>query len=105
MAHVRIAIFTFKSGTTHEVVSKAERELLPIFQEQPGFIAYTLAKRGDDTVLSYTVWESKRDAEAGNQASRAWVQENLSGILRSVEPYVGEVAFSYPPHTVHIPLD
>lgn len=105
MAHVRIAIFTFKPGTTREVVDKAERDLLPIFQEQPGFIAYTLAKHGDDTVLSYSVWQSRRDAEAGNQAAKDWVQENLRSILRSVEPYVGEVAFSFPPHTVHIPLD
>ena len=105
MAHARVAIFTFKAGTTREVVDKAERELLPIFQKQPGFLAYTIATSGNDTVLSYSLWESKLDAELANRAASAWVQQNLSRILVSVERYIGEVAFSFPRMGAHVPAD
>jgi hypothetical protein len=56
-------------------------------------------------VLSYSLWESRVDAEEANRASAAWVQQNLSRVLVSVERYIGEVAFSHPHIPVHTPSD
>lgn len=105
MAHARFAIFTLKAGHAREVVDKAERELLPVFQQQPGFLAYTLAHSGEDTVLSFSMWNTRSDAEAGNRASSSWVQENLRNKIVSVERHIGEVAFSCPSTELHFPVD
>lgn len=105
MAHARVVLFTFKPGTAKEAVTKAERDVLPMFQRQPGFIHYTLAHGGGDTVVSFSIWESKGEAEQANRATAAWVQENLSHILVSVDRHIGEVAFSFPPARMELPTD
>ena len=105
MAHARVAIFTFKSGTAKEAIDKAEREILPLFQKAPGFISYTLAESGGDTAISFSMWDSKRQAEEANRVTSEWVQKNLSRILVSVDRHIGEVAFSFPPIHVHVPAD
>lgn len=105
MAHARVAVFTFKPGTAKEAVTKAERDVLPMFQKQPGFIHYTLAHGSGDTVVSFSMWESRREAEEANRATARWVQENLRNILLSVDRHIGEVAFSCPPAQIHLPTD
>ena len=105
MAHARVVIFTFKPGTAREAIDKAERDVLPMFQKQPGFIAYTLVGSGDDTAISFSMWDSRRQAEEANRVTAEWVQRNLTGILVSVERYIGDVAFSFPPIQVHVPAD
>ena len=105
MAHARVAIYTFKPGAVDEVIGKAEREIVPMFQKHPGFISYMVARGSDDTVISFSLWKSKKAAEEANQLTAEWVRENLSRVLVSVERHVGLVAFSFPPHEIHIPSD
>jgi heme-degrading monooxygenase HmoA len=105
MPHARVVIFTFKPGTADEAAEKAEREVLPLLRSRPGFIHYTLAKSGNDTLLSFSMWESKRQAEEANHAAASWVQENLRNILLSVDRHIGQVAFTFPPAILELPLD
>lgn len=105
MAHARVVVYTFKAGTAGEAVSKAEREVLPMLRNQPGFISYTIVRSGDDTAVSFSMWDSKRQAEEANRVTGAWVQENLSRSLVSVDRHMGEVAFTFPPIHAHIPAD
>jgi hypothetical protein len=105
MAHGRVAVFTLKPGSAHEVAGRAEQDILPLFRNQPGFISYTLMTIGDDAIASFSMWDSKRQAEEANRLAGDWVQKNLSGVLMSVDGHIGDVVCSFPPALVEIPAD
>lgn len=94
MAHVRIAVYTLKPGTVDEVIRRAQSGMLPLFRRQPGFVAYDVAKTGDDEGVSISTWDSAEQAQAAIQTAAGWVKENLADMVISVENHVGELGFS-----------
>lgn len=90
--HARLATYRF-SGDPHELAARAEQGILPIFQAQPGFRAYSVAT-GDGEILSMSVWESRADAEAGNTAAAQWVAENMGSEIELTGVRYAEVLFS-----------
>ena len=58
----RCVIYSFE-GDVEEIIGKARTGILPIFQEQPGFIAYGVMVRGNQ-LISMSAWESEDDARA-----------------------------------------
>lgn len=89
--HARIGFYTAKPGTLDAVLDRAQRELVPMMQEQPGFRRYTLVRTGPDTVVSLTGWEAKEQAEAAAQRLSGWVREVMGPSLTAVENHIAEV--------------
>jgi heme-degrading monooxygenase HmoA len=87
-----MATYSF-SGDAHDLGRRAEQGILPIFQAQPGFRAYSVAA-GDGQILSLSVWDTRADAEAGNEAAGAWVADNMAGEIELIEARFAEVLFS-----------
>jgi hypothetical protein len=50
---------------------EGEMGMLPIFESQPGFKAYSLIDTGDE-IVSFSAWDSAQDAEAANAAAASW---------------------------------
>ena len=90
--HGRFARYTY-SGDINEIAQKAENGLLPIFQSQPGFKAYTVSET-DGEIFSMSAWESAEAAEAANIAAADWVAENLADELELKESRFGEILLS-----------
>jgi heme-degrading monooxygenase HmoA len=90
--HGRFARYTY-SGDINEIAQKAENGLLPIFQSQPGFKAYTVSAT-DGEIFSMSAWESADAADAASIAAADWVGENLADELQLTESRVGEIMFS-----------
>jgi hypothetical protein len=90
--HVRMARMSF-TGDAHELAKRAESGLLPIFEEQPGFQAYSVASSGDE-IWSFSVWDSAEAAEAANAVATGWVAENMSGDIEVKETKIGELLIS-----------
>jgi heme-degrading monooxygenase HmoA len=81
------------SGDPHELARQAERGVLPLFQEQPGFRAYSLATDGSD-ILSLSVWDSRAEAEAGNAAVADWVRDNMNEQIELTDMRFAEILLS-----------
>jgi len=81
------------SGDAHDLARRAEAGILPIFQAQQGFQAYTVSF-GDGQILSLSAWDTRADAEAGSEAAAAWVADNMGEELDLVEVRYAEVLFS-----------
>ncbi len=90
--HARIAKYTF-SGDALELGRIAEDGLLPIFQAQSGFKAYSVVASGDK-IISFSAWESEEAAEAANAAAADWVAENMGDKIQLENTRVGEILFS-----------
>jgi hypothetical protein len=89
--HGRIARYAF-TGDAHELAQRAEDGLLPIFEAQPGFKAYSVIV-SDGEITSFSAWDSAEQAEAANAAAAGWVAENMNDIDLK-EARIGEIAFS-----------
>jgi hypothetical protein len=80
-------------GDAHEIAKRAEEGMLPVFQSQPGFRAYSLIASGDE-VVSFSAWDSAEQADAANAAAREWIAENLEGEIGLKEAKTGEILLS-----------
>ena len=67
--------------------------MLPIFQAQPGFKAYSLLE-SDGEILSFSAWESAGSAEAANMAAADWIAKNLADRIQLEETRIGEILMS-----------
>ena len=90
--HGRMARYAFR-GDAHELARQAEEGMLPIFQSQPGFMAYSLVESGDE-IMSFSAWESAEAAEGANAAAASWIAENMADRIELKEARVGEIMFS-----------
>ena len=77
----------------HTLAERAEKGMLPVFQSQPGFKAYSLAVSGDE-IFSFSVWDSAEDAETANIAAADWVAENMADDITITETNFGELLLS-----------
>jgi heme-degrading monooxygenase HmoA len=93
MQHARVAFYKVKAGAVDEITQKAEAGLLPIFQKQPGFVAYSVIKTGADSLVSLSIWQTRQEAEAAVQTAATWVKENIAPLMESVQNHVGDVGF------------
>jgi heme-degrading monooxygenase HmoA len=82
----RCVIYSFE-GDAEEIIEKARTGILPIFQEQPGFIAYGVMVRGSQ-LISMSAWESEDDARAADRLATAWVAENVD--MTVVNSFIGD---------------
>jgi hypothetical protein len=89
--HGRMARYAF-TGDAHELAQRAEDGLLPIFEVQPGFRAYSVIV-SDGEIISFSAWDTAEQAEAANAAAAGWVAENMNDIDLK-EARIGEIAFS-----------
>ncbi len=90
--HVRMVRYT-TSGDINELMTRAEDGMLPLFESQPGFKAYSIAV-SDDEIFSFSVWDSAEAAEAANEAAAGWVAENMADDITITETKFGELMLS-----------
>lgn len=92
--HARVAFYKFTPGGADIVIERAKAGMLPIFRQQPGFIAYAVIKTADDGGVSITTWDTAEQAEQAIQAAASWVKANVAEHVVTVWNHVGDVAFS-----------
>lgn len=93
MKNVRVATYDIKQGSFQEIADIAREGMLRTFQKQPGFIRYGLADLGEKTCLSFSVWETRADAEASVPVASEWVRDNAGERVELRSNVIGELAF------------
>jgi hypothetical protein len=91
--HVRIATYEIKDGTFEDLAELARQGMLRTFQEQPGFIRYGLADLGDRKLVSVSLWETRKDADAAVPVAERWVRENIASRVDLRTTQIGDMAF------------
>ncbi len=95
--HVRIAVYSLKSGSAEETADLAKSGMLPVFQAAPGFVRYGLALLDDGKVASVSVWETHDEAEAATKTAADWVAKNLADRVKLENSHVGDFFFDEGP--------
>lgn len=75
---VSIRTYRIGKGSVDEVMHRVDRDLADAFAREPGFISYEVAKTGEQTVASITMFHAQEEAEASNRLAAEWVSEELA---------------------------
>jgi hypothetical protein len=92
MRFTRLATYDIVKGTFPELTGIAEKGILPLFVNEPGFIDYGLVDIGNNKVVSITIWETREQAHKSATTAATWVRENVADRVRLVTSHVGELA-------------
>ena len=92
--YARFATFEFTPGKAEALRRKVEAEFVPLLRRQAGFVRYVVFETGPDSVISYTAFASRKEAEAATEAIRAWVEANVTADIVSVERHAGDVVWA-----------
>jgi hypothetical protein len=74
---VSIRTYRIGKGSVEDVMHRVDRDLADAFAREPGFVSYEVAKTGDRTVASITMFHGHEEAEASNRLAAEWVSEEL----------------------------
>ena len=93
MQHVRIATYEIRAGSFEELANAAREGMLRTFQDQTGFIRYGIADLGDRKLVSLSLWETRKDADAAVPVAERWVREHLGNKVALKSTQIGDMAF------------
>lgn len=88
----RLATYRYQ-GDARQLAKQAEQGMLPIFRDQPGFRAYSIAE-SDGEIISLSVWDTPEQIDAANSAASSWIQENLGDSLQLRDVRAAELLLS-----------
>ena len=93
MRHLRLALYDMTSGTAHEAIEIARKGVLPLFEQQPGFVRYEVGTLDNGGVVSFSIWETADEAQQATDLAASWVKDNLADRVSLRESHTGDVAW------------
>lgn len=91
--HLRIALYDTTSGTTEEAIEIARKEMIPLYEAQPGFVRYEVGTLDDGGIVSFSVWETADEARRAIELAAEWVKENLADRIKLREEHTGHMSW------------
>ena len=93
MRHLRIALYDMTSGTADEAIEIARQGILPVFEQQPGFVRYEVGSLDNGGVVSFSIWETADEAQSAVDLAASWVKDNLADRIKLREQHTGDLAW------------
>jgi hypothetical protein len=75
---VSVRTYRVGKGSIDELMHRVDRDLADAFVLETGFIAYQVARTGERTVASITLFDEREQAERSNELAADWVAESLA---------------------------
>ena len=76
--YVSVRTYRVGQGSIDDLMHRVDRDLAESFAQEPGFVAYQVARTGDRAVASITFFREREQAEASNELAAQWVAEELA---------------------------
>ena len=93
MRHFRIALYDMTSGTAEEALEIARDRVIPLFEQQPGFVRYETGLLDSGGIVSFSIWETEDEALHAEAVAADFVKENLADRLKLREEHTGDIAW------------
>src|SRR5215475_7893894 len=91
--HFRLALYDMTSGTAEEAIDLARDRVIPLFEEQPGFVRYEVGSLDSGGIVSFSVWETEDEALHAEEVAADFVKENLADRMKLREEHTGDLAW------------
>jgi heme-degrading monooxygenase HmoA len=92
MQYTRLSTYDLTKGTFDELTGIVEKDFLPTFAKEPGFVNYGLVDAGDHKVVSISIWETRDQAHKSAAMATTWVKANLADRVRPLTTQNGDLA-------------
>jgi len=76
-----IRCYRTEPDSIEPVVRQIKEGFVPVIRDTPGFVAYFVLTPRQGEIVSVSVFEEQRSAEASNEKAEEWVRQNLSELL------------------------
>jgi heme-degrading monooxygenase HmoA len=104
MQYTQVTTITTKPGQMADFLRRAETEILPLHRAMPGFVAFTVTKTGEFTAVTFSIWQTRQQAEESVKTSNRWMDKVKTRIrwmssggagllVDGLHNYVGELPF------------
>ena len=104
MQYTQVTTITTRPTQMAEFLRRAETELLPLHRTLPGFVAFTATKTGEFTVVIFSIWQTRQQAEESVKTSNRWMDKvktrsrwmsigGAGNLVDGLHNYVGELPF------------
>ena len=93
MHFAHVTTITTKPGQMRDLLRDTETQLLPLYRDVPGFVAYTVAKTGDTSAIAFSLWQTLTQAEQSVKSSDEWMKAAIDKLIISFHPHMGELPF------------
>ena len=93
MRHFRIALYDMTSGTAQEAIDIARDRIIPLFEQQPGFVRYEVGSLDTGGIVSFSLWETEDEARHAEEVAADFVKENLADRMKLREEHTGDLAW------------
>jgi heme-degrading monooxygenase HmoA len=91
--HLRIALYDMTSGTADEAIEIARDRVIPLFEQQPGFVRYEVGSLDTGGIVSFSIWETEAEAVHAEEIAAEFVKENLAERMKLREEHTGSMAW------------
>jgi heme-degrading monooxygenase HmoA len=91
--HFRIALYDVTSGTAQDVIDIARDRVIPLFEQQPGFVRYEVGTLDTGGMVSFSVWETEDEARHAEAVAAEFNKENLADRMKLREEHTGDLAW------------
>jgi heme-degrading monooxygenase HmoA len=92
MRFTRISTYDVIKGDFAELTGIVEKDLLPQFIKEPGFVNYGLVDTGNHKVVALSIWETREQAQHSASMAANWVKENFADRVRLLTTSIGDLA-------------
>jgi hypothetical protein len=92
MQYTRLSTYDLTKGTFDELTSIVEKNLLPTFLKEPGFVNYGLVDAGDHKVVAISIWETREEAQKSASMAATWVKGNIADRVQPLTTQIGNLA-------------
>lgn len=89
MQFAHVTTITTKPGQMRDLLRDTEAQLLPLYRDLPGFVAYTVAKTGEATAICFGIWHTHQQAEQAIKTSDHWMKQGSGILIDSLHNSVG----------------
>lgn len=84
--------YTVTSGSVDTLLTRVDRDFLPIVQKIKGFVAYIGIKERHDRLATVSVFETQAGCNESTRAATKWRRENpMEGSTAEPDVIMGEV--------------
>jgi heme-degrading monooxygenase HmoA len=93
MQFTYVEIMKVQPGQMDEILRKVEDELLPLYRQSPGFVAYTIAKTDEVSATALSIWQTRQQAEHARNIREDWEKKETAASIESFHNAIGSLPF------------
>jgi len=73
--------YKIQSGKADELIKRVNAEFVPMIDKAPGFVGYSLAQNGADSIMTFSTFENQTQAEESVKMAAGWVKEHVASFV------------------------